>query len=247
MKIKDLTFSYEDKKIFNNFNLEIPHGKVTCIMGASGGGKTTLLNCICSQLKYQGQILYGQNGDNSLAQKRVAYVFQNPRLIPSLTVEENIDYVLPQSISKEQRKIKVDNIIKRMQLEDCAKSYPRYISGGQASRVSLARALVVESDILLMDEPFKGLDIKLKKQILDILSGLIEGKTVVFVTHDIEEALSIADKVCVLDRSEGECIKMIGEEYIDCPRDVRDIYSPQYGEIRQRLHGCLIGDKTIAE
>ena len=155
MKIKDLTFSYGEKAIFKDFNLDAPCGKVTCIMGASGGGKTTLLNCISGQLDFEGQILYGQNGQNKSETKRISYVFQQPRLIPSMTGEQNIEYVLPNVISKEQRRLMVKEVIEIMQLSDCANSYPRYISGGQASRASLARALAYESDILLMDEPFK--------------------------------------------------------------------------------------------
>ena len=244
MKISGLNFSYGDKKIFDDFNLNMPLGKVTCIMGASGGGKTTLLNCISGQLSYEGQILYGQNGDNSDDQKGILYVFQQPRLIPSMTVEKNIEYVLPNTIGKEQRILRVKEMIDKLQLSDCSDSYPRYISGGQASRASLARALVVESDILLMDEPFKGLDIKLKKQIFEILIPLIEGKTVLFVTHDIEEALAMADTVYVLDRVDGEGVKIVGEADIDKPRSERDVYSAKLNEIRQKLYRCLT-DVTV--
>ncbi|MDE7078693.1 MAG: ATP-binding cassette domain-containing protein [Clostridia bacterium] len=239
MKINGLSFSYGEKVIFNDFYLDAPNGKVTCIMGSSGGGKTTLLNCISGQLDFEGQILYGQNGQNDIKQKSISYVFQQPRLIPSMTVEKNVEYVLPSSMSKEQRLMRVKEFIEKMKLSDCAGSYPRYISGGQASRASLARALVFESDILLMDEPFKGLDIKLKKQILEILTPLIKGKTVVFVTHDIEEALLMADSVYVLDRVDGEGVKIVGREDVSQPREDRDIYSDQLNTTRQNIYRLL--------
>ena len=242
MKINGLNFAYGDKVIFDNFNLEIPDGKVTCIMGASGGGKTTLLNCISGQLKFEGQILYGQNGDSDLSSKAISYVFQQPRLIPSMTVAKNIEYVLPNTLSKEEKALKVNEVIQKMQLTDCADSYPRYISGGQASRVALARALAVESDVVLMDEPFKGLDIKLKKQILDILIPLVKGKSVVFVTHDVEEALLVADVVYVINRAEGESVKVVAKEDIDHPSEERDIYSQNFIDIRQNIYRALLDE-----
>ena len=94
MKICDLTFSYSDKPVYRNFSLELDEKKVSCIMGNSGGGKTTLLNCISGQLAYNGDIFYGQYADKSIDETVISYVFQQPRLIPSLTVEDNIKFVL---------------------------------------------------------------------------------------------------------------------------------------------------------
>lgn len=242
MKICGLNFAYGDKAIFDNFNLDIPIGQVVCIMGASGCGKTTLLNCISGQLDFEGQILYGQNGDSDLRSKSISYVFQQPRLIPSMTVAKNIEYVLPNTLSKEQKALKVNEVIEKMQLADCVNSYPRYISGGQASRVALARALAVDSDIMLMDEPFKGLDIKLKKQILDILTPLIKDKTVVFVTHDVEEALVVADRVIVLNRVEGSAVNILASEVIEQPREERDVYSQSLNDTRQKIYRALLDE-----
>lgn len=242
MKICGLNFAYGDKSIFDNFNLDIPIGQVVCIMGASGCGKTTLLNCISGQLKFEGQISYGQNGNSDLLSKSISYVFQQPRLIPSMTVAKNIEYVLPNTLSKEQKALKVNQVIEKMQLADCVNSCPRYISGGQASRVALARALAVDSDIMLMDEPFKGLDIKLKKQILDILTPLIKDKTVVFVTHDVEEALAMADRVIVLNRVEGSAVNILASEVIEQPREERDVYSQSLNDTRQKIYRALLDE-----
>jgi len=163
--------------------------KIDIISGFLGAGKTTLLNCISRQLHFDGNIEYGKEGAS------FAYVFQQPRLIPSMTVEDNIKFVLPKDLSKEQVEERVNDVIIKLQLEECRKSYPSKISGGQAGRASLARALVKDCDVLLMDEPFKGLDIKLKKEILSLLIPLIKQKSVIFVTHDVEDALAIADRV----------------------------------------------------
>ncbi|MDE7215184.1 MAG: ABC transporter ATP-binding protein [Clostridia bacterium] len=243
MIVKNLYFAYGDKVIFDDFNLELPCGEVVCIMGASGGGKTTLLDCIAGKHEYRGEILYGQNGAGDSVGNRIAYVFQQPRLIPSMSVEKNIDFVLPKSMSKEQRRNIVNDVIQKLHLDDCAKSYPANISGGQASRAALARAFAVESDVLLMDEPFKGLDIRLKNQILEILTPLLKDKTAVFVTHDIEEALAVADTVYILDREEGKGLSVAGREKIGIPRENRDVYSEEISRIRQKIFCCLTDSK----
>ena len=243
MKIEKLNFAYGEKKIFQDFNMDMPNG-VTCIMGGSGAGKTTLLNCISRQLKYDGNIEYAVAGDsckdgNNLRDVTFAYVFQQPRLIPSMSVEENIRFVLPKYMNFLQVKQKVDDIIAKLQLEDCRKSYPNKISGGQASRVSIARALVTDSDILLLDEPFKGLDIKLKKDILNLLIPLIENKSVVFVTHDVEEALAIANRVFVFERKDGEAVNIKGYLDIEQKQEERDIYGEELNEVRKQIYELL--------
>lgn len=238
MRIENLNFDYGDKKIFQDLNMDMPKG-VTCIMGGSGAGKTTLLNCISRQLDFDGNIVYDAIGDDCNNCINFAYVFQQPRLIPSMSVEDNIKFVLPRSLTKEQVKQKVDVIIAKLQLEDCRKSYPSKISGGQASRVSLARALVTDSNILLLDEPFKGLDVKLKKDILNLLIPLIENKSVVFVTHDVEEALAIADKVFVFERKDGEAVMIKGCLDIEQKQAGRDIYGEQLNRARKQIYELL--------
>ncbi|MCI8420834.1 MAG: ABC transporter ATP-binding protein [Clostridia bacterium] len=238
MRIENLNFAYGDKKIFQDLNMDMPKG-VTCIMGGSGAGKTTLHNCISRQLDFDGNIAYDAIGDDCNNCINFAYVFQQPRLIPSMSVEDNIKFVLPRSLTKEQVKQKVDVVIAKLQLEDCRKSYPSKISGGQASRVSLARALVTDSNILLLDEPFKGLDVKLKKDILNLLIPLIENKSVVFVTHDVEEALAIADKVFVFERKDGEAVMIKGCLDIEQKQAGRDIYGEQLNRARKQIYELL--------
>ena len=238
MRIENLNCAYGDKKIFQDLNMDMPKG-VTSIMGGSGAGKTTLLNCISRQLDFDGNIAYDAIGDDCNNCINFAYVFQQPRLIPSMSVEDNIKFVLPRSLTKEQVKQKVDVVIAKLQLEDCRKSYPSKISGGQASRVSLARALVTDSNILLLDEPFKGLDVKLKKDILNLLIPLIENKSVVFVTHDVEEALAIADKVFVFERKDGEAVTIKGCLDIEQKQAGRDIYGEQLNGARKQIYGLL--------
>ena len=131
-------------------------------------------------------------------------------------------------------------MLAKLQIADCADSYPRYISGGQAGRTSLARALAIDSKILLLDEPFKGLDLKLKNDILRLLLPLIKDKTVVFVTHDVEEALAVGDRVYVFKRDSGEGVKILSEEVIDPPKEGRNLYCDQLNKARQNIVNALL-------
>lgn len=233
MKIRGLDFSYGDKLIFSGFDLDVPSGKSLCIMGGSGTGKTTLVNCICRQLDFGGDI------DFEDEKSKIAYVFQQPRLIPSMSVEDNIKFVLPKGMDKISIANKVDRVIAQLRLEDCRKSYPSKISGGQASRTAIARAMVTDCDLLILDEPFKGLDVKLKREIIDILINLIEGKSVIFITHDPEEALAIGDRICVFERNSGEGVRIKGEIEISQCKSQRDMYGEYINNLRQKAYEIL--------
>lgn len=193
MKLTNITKRYGSNTVFENFNLDIAENKITCILGKSGCGKTTLLNIIAKLTSYEGSI--------SVTDERISYIFQNQRLLNNLTVSKNLEYVLKScNYSKEEIEQKIKNIIKIVKLEESVDMYPKQLSGGMAQRVSLARAFVYPSRIILMDEPFKGLDISLKKYIISTFKDLYltDPKTTVFVTHDIEEALQLGDRIIVL-------------------------------------------------
>lgn len=193
MILKNITKRYGDNTVFSNFNLTIEDNRITSILGKSGCGKTTLLNIIAKLTEYEGSI--------DIDNEKISYIFQNQRLLNNLTVEGNLRYVLNScNFTKDEIEQKVTDILKMVKLDGNAKMYPKELSGGMAQRVSLARAFVYPSKILLMDEPFKGLDISLKKHIINIFKSLYQThkKTTIFVTHDIEEALLIADRIIVL-------------------------------------------------
>lgn len=204
MELKNICFSYGKKVVYDNLNLSVPDKKITCVLGPSGCGKTTLLNMIGGVLPYSG-IIEGKGS--------VAYIFQQPCLIPSMTVIKNVEFVLKSVIkNRKEHKEKAEEILKAVGLSEEANNYPKQLSGGMAQRVSLARAFCYPADVLLMDEPFKELDISLKKQIYALFTELYEKspKTTVFVTHDIEEALVFGDKIVVM--KEG---KVAGEFICD--------------------------------
>ena len=185
IRISNLTKKYGEQTIYENFNISFEEGKITCILGESGCGKTTLLNCIANLIGYEGDI----------PKLETAYVFQTPRLVPCLTVKQNLEL-----ICKDGEKI--ENMLKKVGISDKADKYPTNLSGGEAQRVSLARAFVFGGDILLMDEPFSSLDLKLRFSVCDLFLSLQREKniTALFVTHDIEEALRVADRIIILKK-----------------------------------------------
>ena len=181
MKIKNLSKSFGDKIIFDNYSLTIEDNKTTFIMGESGCGKTTLLRILAGlDSDFSGEISSIEN---------MSYVFQEPRLFPSLTVEKNI------SIVKENTQMSVNEILKILELENEAKSYPETLSGGMKMRIALARALYYDGDTFIMDEPFSALDDATKERILPKIFELLKNKTVIIVSHNIEEANKYADSI----------------------------------------------------
>lgn len=185
IKLKKLNKNYGDLKVFEEFNLNISEGKVTCILGESGSGKTTLLNVLANLTNYSGEVLTN----------KCSYVFQTPNLFPNLTVNENLRLIL------DDQEI-VDSYLKEFGIFEQKERYPYSLSGGQASRVSLIRGLIFEAPLLLLDEPFSSLDVALKYKLIKKVKNYHDQKlnTIVMVTHDVKEAISIADRIIVLKK-----------------------------------------------
>lgn len=189
IELKNITKRYGNLTIYENFNFSIEEGRITCILGESGSGKTTLLNMLAGLTPYEGTI--------SPALK-CSYVFQQPRLVPNLTVMQNLLLVSGQ-------KQRAEELLEEVGLFEKAQAYPAELSGGQAQRVSLARAFLYPSDLILLDEPFSSLDLRIKLKVADLFLRLREreGRTAVFVTHDIDEAAMLAHRIVVL---KGGCV-----------------------------------------
>ena len=177
--------TYGKQTVFEKFDLEIEEGKILCVLGESGGGKTTLLNILAGLTDYDGEI--------EGAPKKVGYIFQEPRLLPNLTVEENLRFVggTPE---------KIDQLLEKTEMTACKDKKPRALSGGEKQRVAFARAFLSDGDALLLDEPFSSLDTALKIRLAQTFASLwkTSPKTTVFVTHDIEDACMLAHRVVVL-------------------------------------------------
>jgi len=189
----------------SNVNLAVPHGKVTTLLGPSGCGKTTLLRLIAGFIQPdEGEIrIKGRRVNDVPPQRRsTVVVFQDYALFPHLSVFENVAYGLRRRRMRDaeiQRRVR--DMLKFLGLPDQDRSSPLLLSGGQQQRVALARALVVEPDVLLLDEPLSNLDVKLRVRVRTELKEIQRslGKTTILVTHDQEEALSLSDRVAVME------------------------------------------------
>lgn len=188
MIIHDLHFSFDDTVIFNGLNLEITDGKITAIMAPSGKGKSTLLRLISGLLKpSKGIIEFGQ--------QTIGIMFQEPRLFGQLTALQNVMLVIN---SKYDKKVCAMELLTAFGVAEAANKYPEELSGGMAKRVSLARAIAFNPDILLLDEPFSALDQQTKMDVMMQAKRFLAKKTVIYVTHDAEEASVFADEIIVL-------------------------------------------------
>lgn len=208
----------------NNFNFEIPDGKLIGLLGPSGCGKSTALNLLCGLLEpTAGKIYFGEEDVTNLpAEHRgIGFVFQNYALYPHLTVMQNITFPLENlkgkdKLTKEERRRRALKAAKLVQIEELMDRKPSQLSGGQQQRVAIARALVKMPRLLLMDEPLSNLDARLRLQTREEISRIQKetGITTVFVTHDQEEAMSISDMIVVM--KEG-IIQQMGQ-----PQEVYD-------------------------
>jgi len=200
----------------SNINLEIPSGELVALLGPSGSGKTTLLRIIAGlEFADTGHVSFdgADITEQSARERRVGFVFQHYALFRHMNVFENIAFglrVRPRQFRPAEAAIrsKVHELLKLIQLENLAQRYPSQLSGGQRQRVALARALAVEPSVLLLDEPFGSLDAKVRQELRRWLRQLHDEIhiTSVFVTHDQEEALEVADQVVVMNQGRIEQI-----------------------------------------
>lgn len=192
--LEKISKAYGDLTVLDEFDLQIEEGKVTCLFGPSGCGKTTLLNVVSGLIKKDSGRILG------LENKRISYIFQEPRLIPWMTVEENIYFVIKNIISKEEAAQLVIKYLEYVDLIDFKNHYPHELSGGMKQRVAIVRAFAYPSQLLMMDEPFQGLDKELKMGLIESFKKIWERekRTVLLVTHDEEDAKLLANEIYYL-------------------------------------------------
>lgn len=186
MKFEKITKRYGEKTVFENFSLALEEGKITALLGESGAGKTTLLKIAAGLTDYEGEVT---------DRKKFSYLFQSPMLLPNLTVEGNLKFVLPESEWG-----KISQTLTRVGLAGREKDFPRALSGGEKQRVAIARAFLFPHEVLLLDEPFSALDLSLKRSLISLIVELWREKngTVLFVTHDPHEAVLLSHRALVL-------------------------------------------------
>lgn len=234
VEVKNLTKCFGDLKVLDRVSFTVEKGEFLCIVGPTGCGKTTFLNSLTGLYDItEGEILI--NGEQvDLKKHNIAYIFQEYSTMPWLTVEENIRFGLDvKKIQKEIANERVEEVIQIVGLEKYRNYYPRQLSASMQQRVVIARAFAVRPDLLLMDEPYGQLDIELRFRLEDELLKLWEmmGTTVIFITHNIEEAVYLGEKIMVLTNKPTSIKKIIDNE-LPQPRDISD---PEFVKLRNEV------------
>lgn len=208
--IKDVTKHYNSLKVLDNISMDFHKDKTTCILGPSGCGKTTILNIIVGATNFESGKVIGFEED-------ISFVFQEDRLIPWKTVNDNIAFVLKKKMGKEQLQTTIDKYLDLVHLKDYKHYYPKDLSGGMTQRISILRAFAYPSKLLIMDEPFKSLDINNKSILYNYFNKLMdnENRTCILVTHDIDEAIKLGDRIILLSQKPTKVILTIENDRND--------------------------------
>lgn len=201
IEIRGIYKKYKKEYIYENFSLSFPEGQVTVLLGPSGCGKTTLLRMLAGLESYEKGTISGLSG------KRISFVFQEDRLLPWLTVGENLALVLKSFLKQDQAKKRVEQVLELLNIPETRNMMPEELSGGMQRRVAIGRALAYDGDIMILDEPFKGMDEALKNEVLPKLAKSWEesGKTVILVTHDLSDARKLSHSIYELSGRPVQC------------------------------------------
>jgi NitT/TauT family transport system ATP-binding protein len=209
LKISGLGKTYDHRRVLDGVDLNISKGEVVSIIGPSGCGKTTLLKLIAG-------LLIPDSGDIERAYSRLSYVFQEDRLLPWLTVAENVKLV--NGAMTDEACVA---LLQMMRLADSQSMLPSAISGGMRQRAAMARAFAYEPELILMDEPFKSIDQFLRKQLIEDMLALwrVRGQSVLLVTHDPDEAIAMSDTIYLMDGAPAHIVRRID---IEAPRNLTE-------------------------
>lgn len=234
VQVNHLTKRFGDLLVLDDISFNIKKGEFVCIVGPTGCGKTTFLNLLTRLIEpTEGEILI--DGEPADPKKHsISFVFQEPSAFPWLTAQENIEYGLKiKKKSPEEIKTQTDKIIELLGLEKFRNSYPHEMSVSMEQRVVIGRAFAVNPDLLLMDEPYGQMDIKMRYYLEDEVIRLWKetGSTVLFITHNLEEAVYLAERVLILTNKPA---KIKAEREVDLPRP-RVVSDPKFVEIRKDI------------
>ncbi|UUY01535.1 ABC transporter ATP-binding protein [Svornostia abyssi] len=248
LTITEATVDFGAGPVLDQVSLDVAAGEFVCVVGASGSGKTTLLNAIAGLVELDG-------GTVAVDGRRVtgpgpdrAVVFQDDAVFPWLSVARNAAFGLEtQGVGKAERRTRVTDVLATVGLTGSEERWPRELSGGMRKRVDLARALAVRPPVLLMDEPYGALDMLTKERLQADLDRIVshEGMTVVFITHDLEEAVFLADRVIVLASHPGRVAAEIRVPFAR-PRDPELRLTPDFQAVRGEVLHHLQAVETTA-
>lgn len=246
---KVYTSNKKSVKAIEDVSIDIQDNDFVCIVGPSGCGKSTLLRMLAGlDFPTEGQIIVNDRKVTGPGPDR-GMVFQTYTLFPWMTVEDNIKFGLKiKKLPKEEQQEIADRYLEIIDLTKFAKSYPKELSGGMKQRVAIARALANQPEVLLMDEPFGALDPHTKSMMQLLMREIWEKEhpTVVFITHDIDEAVFLANKVYVMSARPGKVIKEVNV-YLSHKRNLELKDTPEFIKIRKGINDLLYSANNDAE
>lgn len=234
IRVSNLTKCFGDLTVLDNISFEIKQGELVAIVGPTGCGKTTFLNTLSKLMPATKGHIFIDEEEANPRKHNISYVFQEPTCLPWRTVRENVAYGMEvKGLPHKKRMMRTDKIMELVGLSSCAELYPNQVSASMLQRIAVSRAFAVEPDLLLMDEPYGQLDVKLRYYLEDELIALWQklGSTVLFVTHNIEEAVYVAERILVLS---NKPTKVKAEIAVDIPRP-RNFLDPKFMEIRHQV------------
>jgi NitT/TauT family transport system ATP-binding protein len=232
LSIRGLVKRFDDLPVLDGLDLDVPARGVTAVLGPSGCGKTTLLRILAGLVRADAGRIEGARPE------QVTILFQEPRLLPWETVRANVEFVLPPHWEPGERAAAVAAVLADVQMAEFAGYYPAELSGGMAQRVALARAFVYPGELLLLDEPFQGLDLSLRLSLIGVFERLLASRprTSLFVTHSVREALLVGEEIALLSARPARVVEMTGN---DLPRGERRLDSEAFIRRERDLYRAI--------
>ncbi len=234
IEVRDLTKKFGELTVLDNINFNVAEGEFLAIVGPTGCGKTTFLNCLSKLIPTTHGDIYIDGKVANPKEHNISFVFQEPTCMPWRTVRQNVAYGMEvKKIPAAEANQKLEKILDLVGLTDTADLYPNQVSGSMLQRIAVARAFAVNPDLLLMDEPYGQLDVKLRFYLEDELVKLWQTlkSTVIFITHNIEEAVYVAERILVLS---PKPTNIKAEVKVDLPHP-RNMIDPAFVEIRKKV------------
>ena len=234
IRVHNLTKRFGDLTVLDKINFEIGKGELVAIVGPTGCGKTTFLNTLSKLMPVTDGAILIDGEEANPKRHNISYVFQEPTCLPWRTVRENVAFGMEvKGVPLQERMERAQAIMDLVGLSSCADLYPNQVSASMMQRIAVSRAFAVAPDLLLMDEPYGQLDVKLRFYLEDELVNLWRtlGSTILFITHNIEEAVYVAERILVLS-NKPTTVK--AEIRVDLPRP-RNLVDPRFVELRKEV------------